>query len=246
MSTADPARPALRIEGVEFRYRHTRDAFVVRGLDLSVRRGETVVLMGHNGSGKTTVLRLAAGLVRPARGRVVVGLNGHEQVLQAPHREIGYIPQQLGLLRHRSVLHNVLLGALGRVGTLASLWGRFPTAEVDAAHRWIDRVGLAPKATWKVHRLSGGERQRVAIARALMQHPRLLLADEFVSNLDPRRAREVLEVAREGLHEQRITSLMALHNLDLARRVGDRIIFLRQGAVAADLPATEVTAEVAE
>lgn len=239
--------PILRLEGVSFRYRGSRSRIhTLDDIHLEIRRGETVVLMGPNGSGKTTLLRLAAGLVRPGQGRVVIRLNGHDESLRAPLKEIGYIPQQLGLLRSRTVQQNVLLGCLGRVPSLHAWAGTFPEEEMRTASEWIRRVGLRHKEQEKVQYLSGGERQRVAIARTLMQRPRILLADEFVSNLDAPKARETLRFARERLGEEHVSTLLALHNVDLARQFADRIIFLKDGRIAADLPAAEVSPEVAE
>lgn len=236
---------ALRLEAVAYRYPRNASPSL-QGIDLSFRRGETVAFMGPNGSGKTTLLRIAAGLLAPRSGRVLVRLNGHEEPLLAPRAEIGYIPQHLGLLRAKTVLDNVLVGSLGRLDGWRTLLGRYPPQEEERARAWIETVGLTPKAHAKVHRLSGGERQRVAIARALMQHPKLLVADEFASNLDPVRQRETLALVRDRLDDAHVTTLMALHNLELAKRLSDRIVFLREGHVVADLPSPEVTEEVAQ
>lgn len=241
------AQPVLRLDDVTFRYRPSRPGlYSLRQLTLHLSPGETTVLMGPNGSGKTTLLRLAAGLLRPDSGDVHVRLNGHEEPVKKPTAAVGYIPQQLGLVRSRTVLQNVLLGGLGRIGRLSALLGTWPPTEVEQASRWIEEVGLAHKAHARVQRLSGGERQRVAIARTLHQHPKILLADEFVSSLDVHKAREVLTLARQRLGQDHVTTLITLHNVDLARRFADRIVFLAAGRVAADLPANEVTPEVAE
>lgn len=246
MAADDPDAPtAWRLKGVTVRYGRWSPPSL-QDVDLDVRRGATVAFMGPNGSGKTTLLRVAAGLLRPQTGTVTVRFNGTEEALRGPRAEIGYIPQHLGLLRTKSVIDNVLIGSLGRLRDLRTLLGRFPPIEEERARGWIETVGLLPKADTRVHRLSGGERQRVAIARAFMQQPKFLVADEFASNLDPVKQRETLALVRDRLADARVTTLMALHNLDLAKRLAERIVFIRSGAIVADLAAQDVTEEVAE
>lgn len=246
MSSSASTGPAVRFEDVSFRYGSAKRGYSLLGIRLEIRPGETCALMGHNGSGKTTLLRLCAGLVRPSSGSVTIRTNGKEERVRGPRRDVGYIPQHLGLLRSSSVLHNVLLGCLGRLSSFQTLLGTFPSDEREHALLQIERVGLSHKANERVHRLSGGQRQRVAIARTLMQRPRLLLADEFASNLDPVRQRESLQLVRDGLSDDHVATIMALHNVELAKRFADRILFLKQGAIVADMPADDVTPELAE
>lgn len=232
------ATPALAVEGVSFAYR--RDAPpTLRAVSFEVPVGQTVAVMGASGCGKTTLLRVLAGVRRPTAGqvRLPAGI--------VPRRGVvGYIPQQLGLVRNRSAIDNVLVGALCRTGTFAGLLGRFRAAEVEAAHRVLERVGLASKADVPVGSLSGGERQRVAIARTVLQRPAVLLADEFTANLDVVKAGQILDIVREAT-ARGVATLVALHNVELAREYTDRVLFMRDGAIALDVPASKVTLDLA-
>lgn len=223
----------VRLRGVEFAYRP--GAPVLRGINLDARAGEIAVVLGGSGSGKTTLLRLIAGLLRPTAGEVrVLG--------EAPARgrldpRVAYVPQQLGLTRGRSALENVLVGALGHTSLVRSLIGNYAEADRRRALELLSTLGLAAKADEPVHALSGGERQRVAIARALMQEPAVLLADEFVSQLDPVTSREVLEQVRQ-MASAGVAVIVTTHELDLALTFADRLLVMRGGSVALDAPAS--------
>lgn len=194
------------------------------------------MILGMSGSGKTTLLRLCKGLLAPRSGNVrVLG----EPVTARPGRgrldpRVAYIPQQLGLTRTLTVLENVLTGALSRVPVLASVFGVTPGEELGRAAELLSRLGLDGKAGEKVYALSGGERQRVAIARALMQSPRILLADEFISDLDPVTTETIMgvvaEIARSG-----VTVVMTTHEMDVVRDYADRVVVLRAGTKVLDV-----------
>ena len=155
------------------------------------------------------------------------------------HR-VAYIPQQLGLVRSRSVLENTLIGALWRLGAVPSLFGWFPRELVELAHERLRSLGIAHKAQERAYSLSGGERQRVAIARALMQEPQVLLADEFTSQLDPVTAREILEIMR-GISKEGVTLLIATHQIELVGEYADRVVAIRAGEKVLDADAADVT-----
>jgi phosphonate transport system ATP-binding protein len=148
-------------------------------------------------------------------------------------RQVGYIPQQLGLVRGLSALENVLLGALGSLPGVLPLLGIYPREQVDRALSYMDRLGIADKAREKVFRLSGGERQRVAIARTLLQGPRIILADEFVSDLDLPRAAQVLAQMRELSSREQIAFVINLHEVPLVQEIGDEIAILKAGHIVA-------------
>ncbi|MBI2828239.1 MAG: ATP-binding cassette domain-containing protein, partial [Acidobacteria bacterium] len=203
------------------------------GIDLAVTPGSICMILGPSGSGKSTLLKVIKGLVPPTAG--TLSLFG-ERVRGAPdprsgaalRRSVAWIPQNLGLVRNMTVVDNVLIGTLSHVGTLASLIGTFPAGLREEALATLESLGIRSKAEERVFNLSGGERQRVAIARALMQHPRLVLADEFVSQLDPLTTREMLEIvtsiARTG-----VTFLVTSHEVELVAEYGDRVVVLRDG-----------------
>jgi phosphonate transport system ATP-binding protein len=157
---------------------------------------------------------------------------------------VAYIPQQLGLVRSLSVLDNVVTGALARVGGLAGLARLFPEDELRYARELLRRLGIERLTEQSAYAVSGGERQRVAIARALMQRPRILLADEFVSQLDHTTAREIMgavaEIAAEG-----VAVVIATHELDVVRGDVQRLVLLRGGEKTLDVPAHRLDEVVA-
>ena len=195
MSRASSQEIALRAEGLWFAYRETD--WILKDVCLSIPSGQITIIMGPSGTGKTTLLKILAGILTPSRGQVEVF---NHNIANQPQRSIasliGYIPQQLGLVRNLTALENVLMGALGRCGNGSALLGLFPREEVKKAEAALDLMGIAHKTNEKVFRLSGGERQRVAIARTLLQHPRVVVADEFVSDLDMALALEILSRIR--------------------------------------------------
>ena len=217
-------------------YSYNGGAPALREIDLTVARGSSTVVIGASGSGKTTLLKTINGLLRPSSGSVTVlgtCLNG-DGSFETVRRRTGYIPQQLGLVRSLSARENVLIGALPRVNWWRSLLGAFPSEEVGRANDLLEVVGIAHKAEEKAYRLSGGERQRVAIARALMQDPALILADEFVSDLDYARAQEIMNLLQEIRKWQGVTLVMVLHNMELATQFADRVVILKGGLKVAE------------
>ncbi|WP_114395544.1 phosphonate ABC transporter ATP-binding protein [Oleisolibacter albus] len=217
---------------------------VLRGVDLAVRPGELVALLGPSGAGKTTLFRCVARLVRPDAGRIRLG--GAESApdlarlegaaLVAARRRVGLVFQQFNLMRRLSALDNVLTGRLHGLPLWRAALRRFPEAERQAALAALDRVGLLSQALVRADRLSGGQQQRVALARVLVQNVSLLLADEPVASLDPETAAGVLGLLREIARERRIAVLVSLHQLDYARGFADRVVGLGRGRVLFDLP----------
>jgi phosphonate transport system ATP-binding protein len=226
---------AVDLQDVSFSYDGKN--YALKSVSLSIKRGSSTVIVGTNGSGKSTLLKIINGLIKPQSGSVkVFGIDINSNQGMDTRRKIGYIPQQLGLLRNSTVLQNVLVGGLSRMGSTSALFGVYPRQEIDYALKCIQQVRIDHKLHEKVYRLSGGERQRVAIARALMQKPSLILADEFTSDLDYKSANEMMgfmsEFRRDG-----VTLVMVTHNLDLAFEHGQTVIFLKDGAKVSEIPA---------
>jgi phosphonate transport system ATP-binding protein len=222
---------ALGAEGLWFAYRGAD--WILKDVSLSAQRGKITVITGPSGAGKTTLLKIIAGILQPARGRVEVldrAINNEPQRSIAPL--VGYIPQQLGLVRSLTALENVLMGALGRCGNGKVLFGLFPRAEIDAARAALDLMGIAHKSDEKVFRLSGGERQRVAIARTLLQRPRVVVADEFVSDLDVPLALEILRHIRRAAEQEQMTFIMSTHRQGVVREFAENIVTLRDRQIA--------------
>ncbi|QJE74275.1 phosphonate ABC transporter ATP-binding protein [Aerophototrophica crusticola] len=218
---------------------------VLSGVDLAVRPGEVVALLGPSGAGKTTLFRCVAGLDAPDGGRVTVdraeltALAGRP--LAQARRRVALVYQQFNLLRRLSALDNVLAGRLHTIPLWRAALRRFPDADRQAALGALDRVGLLDKAYARADRLSGGQQQRVALARALVQDAALLLADEPVASLDPETASGVMALLRELAAERGLAVLVSLHQVDQALAFADRVLGLSAGRIAFDLPPAAVT-----
>jgi phosphonate transport system ATP-binding protein len=232
---------ALSVDQVWLSYVSGRP--VLRGVSLEADASAVTMILGMSGSGKTTLLKVCKGLLVPQRGEVrVLG----DAVVSAPGRgrldaRVAYIPQQLGLVRTLSALDNALTGALSRVGRVPSLLKLMPEDEVRQGRELLARLGLGAKTDDKVYALSGGERQRVAIARALMQRPRVLLADEFISDLDPLTSSEIMTIVRDVCRSG-VAVVMTTHEMDVVRSHADHVVVLRDGEKALDahgVPAAE-------
>lgn len=233
---------ACRLTGVHVAY---DGVAALAGVDLRIGAGERVALVGPSGAGKTTLLKTIAGMVPATAGEV--SLHGRSVASLRPGREltelVGMVQQRLDLIPQLSVKHNVQAGLLGRWGLVRSLAALVLPVEVPAAREAVRRVGIEGKFSQRVARLSGGEQQRVALARLLIQDPAVILADEPVSSLDPARAEDLLALLADLAGEAGKTLVASLHVPDLALRHFERIVGLRAGHVAFDLPAGEVTRE---
>jgi len=217
---------ALQLRDIGFAYEGKPP--LLRHVTLHVPPRAITVVMGANGSGKTTLLRIAAGLVAPQQGDAMTsdGVTARDAMRSG---RVGYIPQQLGLIRSGSVMENVLMGGLRASGALSVL-GLHKAAVRDRAEAALDLVGLREKSAQPTRTLSGGERQRVAIARTLVQQPDVLVADELIASLDAVHAHAIMEVTR-GLSKQGIAVLMALHHIDVALANADQLVFLVRGGL---------------
>jgi polar amino acid transport system ATP-binding protein len=217
------APPAIVVEGLRKSF---GEVDVLRGVDLTVRRGEVVCVIGPSGSGKSTLLRCVNLLEQPSGGHVRVGgvqLTDPDVDLDGVRRRIGMVFQQFNLFSHLDVLGNLTIAqrrALGRTKDEAE----------RVARENLERVGLADRAGAYPSQLSGGQQQRVAIARALAMGPELMLFDEPTSALDPELVGDVLAVMR-GLAEDGMTMMVVTHEMGFAREVADRVLFMDGGVV---------------
>jgi general L-amino acid transport system ATP-binding protein len=197
---------------------------VLRGVSLTVTKGEVVVVMGPSGSGKSTFIRTFNALERYQKGSITIDgiLLSHDlKNIEAIRQEVGMVFQQFNLFPHLSVLQNVML---------APIWvRRWPKAKAEAeALRLLERVGILEQAKKFPGQLSGGQQQRVAIARALAMQPKIMLFDEPTSALDPEMVREVLDVMRT-LAGSGMTMVCVTHEVGFAREVADRVVFMDSG-----------------
>jgi len=229
------------VEAHDLWFSYDGRSYVLRGVELTVPRGQMTMILGRSGSGKTTLLKVLKGLLRPQRGSVQL-FGGPFVNGSGPAHSVAYVPQTLGLVRSMTALENTLAGALNRTGTLRSLLRSFPKHTVEEARACLASLGLADKMNERVYHLSGGERQRVAIARALMQRPSLILADEFVSQLDPVTTEEILAMM-QGIAHSGVGLLITTHETDVVANYADRVIVMRQGSVIHDAPARLLSME---
>ncbi|HEY4439987.1 MAG TPA: ATP-binding cassette domain-containing protein [Candidatus Elarobacter sp.] len=237
--------PLLDVHDLGMRFPNGHQA--LRGVSLALRGGEFVVILGSNGSGKSTLLRCIARLLDPTAGSIEVAgedlsrLSGTS--LRRARCRVAFVSQQAILVRRRSVLANVATGTLGRHESLATSLGFLPAEALPCAYEQLRVVGLRDRAMQRAGTLSGGQSQRVAIARALAQQPRVLLADEPVASLDPEAALDVLALLR-SLAGGGLGVLCVLHQPDLAVQFADRVIGIRHGSLAFDLPASALSPSI--
>ncbi|RLP76440.1 ATP-binding cassette domain-containing protein [Mycetocola tolaasinivorans] len=223
------------------------DRTVLRELSMRVHAGEVVAFLGANGSGKSTTLRAVNGLIEADAGDITIaGVNLNEASPQRraeARRTAATVFQKIHLVGRRTALQNVCAGGFSRLPTWRSIPPLFGRELREEAMACLDRVGLADRAHDRAGSLSGGQQQRVAIARALCQRPRIILADEPVSALDPRAADDVMALLHTLAVEEGLGVAAVLHQPELAQRYAHRIIGLRDGALTFDAPTGEVTPE---
>lgn len=212
----------------------------LKDVDLTIKNGEFLILLGLSGSGKSTLLRCINRLVEPTSGEITFLdtdiVNANPASLRGIRSNIAMIFQQFNLVKNLTVLTNVLTGSL----STHTFFSRWTKEEKELALINLKRVGLQDYAHRKVRNLSGGQQQRVAIARALMQKPKLILADEPVASLDPATADSVMNYLGTLNREDGITVVCSLHFLSLARKYGTRVIALKDGKVKFSGAPTEI------
>lgn len=199
---------------------------VLRGVSMTVNRGEVVVVMGPSGSGKSTFIRTFNALEEYQKGKITIDgieLSHDLRNIETIRREVGMVFQQFNLFPHLSVLQNVML---------APVWvRRWPKKKAEeVAMQLLERVGILEQAKKYPGQLSGGQQQRVAIARSLAMQPKIMLFDEPTSALDPEMVREVLDVMR-NLAQTGITMVVVTHEVGFAREVADRIVLMDGGVL---------------
>ena len=198
------------------------DKPLIKDLNLKVNQGEIVAITGPSGIGKTTLLRTIAGLVPILQGEMSL----FDRNSKAFRGELGYIPQRLGLIRHASVYHNVLMGAL--TGATNS-WFPFSFEARRRTLESIDSMGIGEKKRTPIRRLSGGQQRRGATARTLAQRPSIILADEFLGELDEETMESVLSKVTNYVRTNNATLIVVEHDISRAKRMADRLLILDDG-----------------
>ena len=211
---------------------------VLQDINMNIKPMSNYAIVGLSGSGKTTLLKIINGMMRASRGTVLVDDHTPDQrnpKFRKIMSRIGYIPQSLGLVRNSSVLDNVMMGALYEMKTIPSLLKRYKPEDITRAKEILYKVGLEGKEDRKAYMLSGGEKRRVAIARAFMQRPRILLADEIISELDGVTAYEIMDLVAGAQKETGLTAVMIHHDIKMALEFADRVALIQNGRKVMEL-----------
>jgi len=217
------------------------DFHVLRGVTITIKKGEVVVICGPSGSGKSTFIRTINRLEEHQEGDIIVDgieLSNDLRNIATIRSEIGMVFQSFNLFPHLTVMQNI---------TLAPIWVRkWPKSQAEErAHHLLERVGIPEQALKFPGQLSGGQQQRVAIARALAMEPKIMLFDEPTSALDPEMIKEVLDVMRQ-LAGTGITMIVVTHEMGFAREVSDRIVFFDEGQIVEEAAPSEFFANPKE
>ena len=237
----------LRIKNLKKKF---RDTVAINGVNLEIEEGKITGIIGRSGSGKSTLLRMINRLIEPTEGTIefndtiITDIKG--KALRKWRSECAMIFQQFNLVDRLDVLTNVLIGSLGRNYSFLNLFGYFSKEEKINALRNLNRFELTEKSLQRSGTLSGGQQQRVAIARALMQKPKILLADEPISSLDPKNSKRVMDDMLKINREDGITIICNLHSLEIAKKYCDRLIGLSEGEVVFDGKPNELTADISK
>ncbi|MFC7235387.1 MULTISPECIES: phosphonate ABC transporter ATP-binding protein [Halobacteriales] len=232
--------PSVSLQNVTKIY--GQDTVALDDVSFEIDAGEFVVVLGPSGAGKSTLLRILNGLTPPTEGTVEIGGNP----VSNAGSEVGMVFQMHYLIESMSAYRNALTGSLGRTNDLRSVLTLNDGDDKREALRALDTVGLLQEAEQRAGSMSGGQKQRVGIARALVQNPALLLADEPVSSLDPKAARDVMSYMKQAARERELTTLASLHQVNIAREFGDRFIGIRDGSVVFDGSRDDLSMEVVD
>ena len=211
---------------------------VLHDIDVEIAADGVPAIIGPSGTGKSTLIRCINRLVEPTAGEILFDGQDLARVsglaLRHARRRIGMVFQEYNLVERLTVMENLLCGRLGYVSPWRAWRRKFPAADIERALTLLDTVGLSGFANRRADALSGGQRQRVGIARAVMQAPRLMLADEPTSSLDPKTSVEIMELLADVARSHRIPVLINMHDVALARRFADRILGMSGGRLVFD------------
>jgi phosphonate transport system ATP-binding protein len=227
----------IHIQNLTHTYRN-RGEEALKDINIEIGRGENVVMIGSSGSGKSTLLKAINGLIKPSSGRILID---NEDIFNYPVKEarkvrgnVGMIFQNFNLIERETVLRNALNGRLRYNSSFRTVLGMFSKEDYQVVRENLQIVGLEGYENEQVANLSGGQKQRVAIARALSQEPEVILADEPVSNLDPRLMQEIMDLLKNICTEKNITLITSLHFLGFAKKYASRMIGMKDGKIIFD------------
>jgi phosphonate transport system ATP-binding protein len=237
------AHTLLSIRGLQKEY--VAGNAILKGIDIDIKEQGIIAIIGPSGTGKSTLLRCINRLIDPTKGHILLEQEDLSQArgkqLRMLRRKIGMVFQEYNLVERLTVIENVLTGRLGYMSAWNAWRRNFSQEDINTAFELLEAVGLAEHAKKRADSLSGGQRQRVGIARAVMQNPRVLLADEPTSSLDPKTAVEIMELLERFALEKNMPALVNIHDVNLARRYAKRMIGMSNGVVVYDGPPEGIT-----
>ena len=238
----------LSIKNVSKKYNNGTNA--LKNISFDVEKGEFISIIGPSGSGKSTLLRSMNKMIDISQGSILFEDKNIENLkkteIEIVRREIGMIFQSYNLVERLTVIENVLHGRLGYKSIIAGILGIYSEEEKKEAFSFLERVNMTKYAYQKCSELSGGQKQRVGIARAIMQKPKLLLCDEPIASLDPKTAENIMDYLKKIVTELKITCIVNLHQVDIAKKYSDRIIALNKGEKIFDDKAERLTEKMVE
>ena len=238
----------LSIKNVEKKYNNGTNA--LKNISFDVEKGEFISIIGPSGSGKSTLLRSMNKMIDISQGSILFEDKNIENLkkteIEIVRREIGMIFQSYNLVERLTVIENVLHGRLGYKSVIAGILGIYSEEEKKEAFNFLEKVNMTKYAYRKCNELSGGQKQRVGIARAIMQKPKLLLCDEPIASLDPKTAENIMDYLKKIVSELKITCIVNLHQVDIAKKYSDRIIALNKGEKIFDDKTERLTNDMIE
>ena len=238
----------LSIKNVSKKYNNGTNA--LKNISFDVEKGEFISIIGPSGSGKSTLLRSINKMIDISQGSILFEDKNIENLkktqIELVRREIGMIFQSYNLVERLTVIENVLHGRLGYKSVIAGILGIYSEEEKKEAFNFLEKVNMTKYAYRKCNELSGGQKQRVGIARAIMQKPKLLLCDEPIASLDPKTAENVMDYLKKIVSDLKITCIVNLHQVDIAKKYSDRIIALNKGEKIFDDKTERLTDDMIE
>ena len=238
----------LSIKNVEKKYNNGTNA--LKNISFDVEKGEFISIIGPSGSGKSTLLRSMNKMIDISQGSILFEDKNIENLkktqIELVRREIGMIFQSYNLVERLTVIENVLHGRLGYKSVIAGILGIYSEEEKKEAFNFLEKVNMTKYAYRKCNELSGGQKQRVGIARAIMQKPKLLLCDEPIASLDPKTAENIMDYLKKIVSDLKITCIVNLHQVDIAKKYSDRIIALNKGEKIFDDKTERLTDDMIE
>lgn len=236
----------IEIRNLTHRYKD-RDKDVLKDINIKIEQGECIILLGPSGAGKSTLIRCINRLIEPTSGEVLIDgvnilkLNTKETGLI--RRKIGLIFQEFNLIERDSVLKNVLNGRLGSTSLWRTFFNKYTLEDYEILEESLKSVKMVEFKYDRVSDLSGGQRQRVAIARTLAQHPNIILADEPVSNLDPKLMKDVMNLLQTICRKNNMTLILSIHFLELIKEYASRVIGIKDGKIVYDGHISKLTTD---